>query len=119
MGRGYRVVIVVDADPENFLESFLVSTGVVVLGEMGDKTQLLAFLLATKFKRPLPIILGIFVATLLNHSLAGAVGTWIAVQLGAHTPALGQAPAFRPEKRGAFSTPEALRVPLSASSSSC
>ncbi len=49
---------------------------------MGDKTQLLAFLLAAKFKRPLPIILGILVATLANHLLAGAVGTWVAAQLG-------------------------------------
>jgi len=63
-------------------ESLLVSTGVVALGEMGDKTQLLAFLLAARFKRPLPIILGILVATLVNHGLAGALGTWIAAQLG-------------------------------------
>ena len=64
------------------LEAFLISTGVVALGEMGDKTQLLAFLLAARFKRPLPIILGILVATLLNHSLAGAIGTWLAAQMG-------------------------------------
>jgi putative Ca2+/H+ antiporter (TMEM165/GDT1 family) len=64
------------------LEAFLISTGVVALGEMGDKTQLLAFLLAARFKRPLPIIGGILVATLLNHSLAGAIGTWLAAQLG-------------------------------------
>jgi putative Ca2+/H+ antiporter (TMEM165/GDT1 family) len=54
------------------MEAFLISTGVVTLGEMGDKTQLLAFLLAAKFKRPLPIILGIFTATVLNHAAAGA-----------------------------------------------
>jgi putative Ca2+/H+ antiporter (TMEM165/GDT1 family) len=59
------------------MESLLISTGVVTLAEMGDKTQLLAFLLAARFKRPLPIILGILVATLLNHGLAGAVGSWI------------------------------------------
>ncbi len=59
------------------MESFLVSTGVVALAEMGDKTQLLAFILAARFKRPLPIILGILFATLLNHGLAGALGTWI------------------------------------------
>ncbi len=64
------------------LEGFLVSTGVVALGEMGDKTQLLAMLLAVKFKRPLPIILGILVATLANHALAGAVGAWVAQALG-------------------------------------
>ena len=64
------------------MESFLISTGVVALGEMGDKTQLLALLLATKFKRPIPIILGILVATLANHAFAGAVGGWIASAIG-------------------------------------
>jgi len=59
------------------LESFLVSTGVVALAEMGDKTQLLAFMLAARFKKPLPIIAGILVATLVNHGLAGALGAWI------------------------------------------
>ena len=59
------------------MEAILVSTGVVALAEMGDKTQLLAFILAARFKRPLPIILGILCATLLNHGLAGALGTWI------------------------------------------
>ncbi len=64
------------------MEAFLVSTGIVALGEMGDKTQLLALLLAAKFRRPVPIILGILVATLVNHALAGAVGDWIARALG-------------------------------------
>ena len=64
------------------MEAFLVSTGVVALGEMGDKTQLLALLLAARFKRPIPIILGILVATLVNHALAGAVGAWLAAQMG-------------------------------------
>ncbi|TAG82505.1 MAG: TMEM165/GDT1 family protein [Burkholderiales bacterium] len=59
------------------MEPFLVSTGVVALAEIGDKTQLLAFLLAARFKKPLPIILGILVATIANHSLAGALGAWI------------------------------------------
>lgn len=59
------------------MESLLVSTGVVALAEIGDKTQLLAFLLAARFKKPLPIIAGILVATLLNHGLAGALGAWI------------------------------------------
>ena len=59
------------------LESFLVSTGVVALAEIGDKTQLLAFILAARFKKPLPIIAGILAATLVNHGLAGAVGAWI------------------------------------------
>lgn len=59
------------------MESFLVSTGVVALAEIGDKTQLLAFILAARFKRPIPIILGILVATLINHGLAGILGAWI------------------------------------------
>ena len=59
------------------MESLFVSTGVVALAEIGDKTQLLAFILAARFKRPVPIILGILAATLVNHGLAGALGTWI------------------------------------------
>ena len=59
------------------MEPFLVSTGVVALAEVGDKTQLLAFVFAARFKKPLPIILGILVATLVNHGLAGALGAWI------------------------------------------
>jgi len=55
----------------------LISTGVVALAEIGDKTQLLAFILAARFKKPLPIIAGILVATLFNHGLAGALGAWI------------------------------------------
>lgn len=57
--------------------ALLVSTGVIALAEIGDKTQLLAFLLATRFKKPIPIIIGITLATLINHGLAGAVGSWI------------------------------------------
>ena len=68
---------------EIILEAFWVATGVVVLGEMGDKTQLLAVLLAARFKKPIPIIFGIFLATLFNHALAGAVGGWVAATLGA------------------------------------
>jgi len=59
------------------LESLLVPTGVVALAEIGDKTQLLAFILAARFRKPLPIILGILLATLANHGLAGALGAWI------------------------------------------
>ena len=59
------------------MESLLVSTGVVALAEIGDKTQLLAFILAARFKKPLPIILGILAATVINHGLAGALGAWI------------------------------------------
>jgi putative Ca2+/H+ antiporter (TMEM165/GDT1 family) len=64
------------------MEAFLISTGVVALGEMGDKTQLLAMLLAVRFKRPMPIVLGILVATMFNHAAAGAVGGWVASLLG-------------------------------------
>lgn len=59
------------------MESLFVSTGVVALAEIGDKTQLLAFILAARFKKPLPIILGILLATIVNHGLAGALGAWI------------------------------------------
>jgi putative Ca2+/H+ antiporter (TMEM165/GDT1 family) len=59
------------------MESLFISTGVVALAEIGDKTQLLAFILAARFKKPLPIILGIFCATIVNHGLAGALGAWI------------------------------------------
>jgi hypothetical protein len=59
------------------LEAFLISTGIVALAEIGDKTQLLAFILAAKFRKPLPIILGILVATLVNHGVAAFLGTWL------------------------------------------
>jgi putative Ca2+/H+ antiporter (TMEM165/GDT1 family) len=59
------------------MEALLISTGVVALAEIGDKTQLLAFLLAARFKRPLPIVAGILCATIVNHGLAGALGAWI------------------------------------------
>jgi putative Ca2+/H+ antiporter (TMEM165/GDT1 family) len=57
--------------------AFVVSTGIVALAEVGDKTQLLAFLLAARFRAPLPIIAGILIATLLNHALAALVGSWL------------------------------------------
>ena len=63
------------------MDALWVSTGVVALAEMGDKTQLLAFILAARFKKPVPIILGILAATLLNHGLAGAVGAWVTTVL--------------------------------------
>jgi len=59
------------------MEALLISTGVVALAEIGDKTQLLAFILAARFKKPLPIVAGILCATLINHGLAGAIGAWI------------------------------------------
>jgi Ca2+/H+ antiporter, TMEM165/GDT1 family len=64
------------------IEAFLVSAGVVALAEIGDKTQLLALLLSVRFRRPVPIVLGILVATLANHALAGAVGSWLAATIG-------------------------------------
>jgi putative Ca2+/H+ antiporter (TMEM165/GDT1 family) len=67
------------------MEAFLVSTGIVALAEIGDKTQLLSLLLAARFRKPIPIILGILVATLANHAMAGAVGSWITQMLGPET----------------------------------
>ena len=64
------------------MEAFLISTSVVALAEMGDKTQLLSLVLAARFRKPWPIVAGIFVATLVNHALAGAVGAWITSYLG-------------------------------------
>lgn len=66
------------------MEALLVSTGVVALAEIGDKTQLLALLLATKFRRPWPIVLGILVATLANHAFASVVGAWLVDVIGAN-----------------------------------
>jgi putative Ca2+/H+ antiporter (TMEM165/GDT1 family) len=65
------------------LEAFLVSTGIVALAEIGDKTQLLALLLAARFKKPWPIVFGILVATVANHALAGALGAWVSTQISA------------------------------------
>jgi len=64
------------------MEAFLVSAGIVALAEMGDKTQLLSLVLAARFRKPWPIVWGILVATLANHGLAGAVGSWVTTQLG-------------------------------------
>jgi len=65
------------------LETLLVSAGVVALAEIGDKTQLLALLLATRYRKPIPIVLGIFVATLANHAGASAIGSWLVSLVGA------------------------------------
>ena len=64
------------------MEAFLVSTGIVALAEMGDKTQLLALILAVRFRKPWPIVLGILVATLANHAMAGALGAWVTTVMG-------------------------------------
>jgi len=67
------------------MDAFLVSTGIVALAEIGDKTQLLAFILAAKFRKPVPIVIGILVATLANHAVAGLLGSWITTLLGPET----------------------------------
>ena len=64
------------------MDALLISTGIVALAEIGDKTQILAFLLAARFRRPVPIVLGILVATLANHAFAAAVGVWVNNLLG-------------------------------------
>lgn len=63
------------------MNAFLVSTGTVALAEIGDKTQLLALMLAARYRRPGPIIAGILVATVLNHALAAALGDWLSTRL--------------------------------------
>lgn len=65
------------------MDAFLISTLAVAIGEIGDKTQLLALLLAARFKKPLPITLGIICATLANHALAGLLGQWVASHIAA------------------------------------
>ncbi|WP_295436324.1 TMEM165/GDT1 family protein [uncultured Thiodictyon sp.] len=67
------------------MEAFLLSTGVVALAEIGDKTQLLAFILAAQFRKPVPIILGILIATLANHALAAALGLSVAALIEPQT----------------------------------
>lgn len=69
----------------SYLEALLVSTGLVALAEIGDKTQLLAFMLAARFRRATPIVLGILVATVANHAFAAALGTWLTQWLGPDT----------------------------------
>ncbi len=70
---------------ESPVDAFLIATGIVALAEIGDKTQLLAFLLAAKFRKPLPIIIGILIATIANHAFAGALGTGLTSLLAPDT----------------------------------
>lgn len=103
------------------MQAFLLSTGLVALAEMGDKTQLLALLLAARFRRPLAVAAGILVATLANHALAAGIGTlagdmldgfWLRLSLAASFVALGlwslvpDRPGDAPAERrlGAFAT---------------
>lgn len=78
------MIIGTSSGPGKDMEAFLISTGIVALAEVGDKTQLLAFILAARFRKPAPIILGIFAATLANHAFAGALGTWITALFSPH-----------------------------------
>jgi putative Ca2+/H+ antiporter (TMEM165/GDT1 family) len=64
------------------MEALLVSIGIVALAEIGDKTQLLTLVLAARYKKPWPIVAGIFLATLVNHAIAGAVGAWLTRVIG-------------------------------------
>jgi hypothetical protein len=77
VGRRVRAKVHVSPDPDGVsVEAFLISTMLVGLAEIGDKTQILSLMLAARFQRPLPIIFGIFFATLANHAAAGLVGTF-------------------------------------------
>lgn len=64
------------------MEALLASIGLVALAEMGDKTQLLSLALGAKYRRPIPILAGIAIATLLNHALAGGLGAWLSGWVG-------------------------------------
>ena len=64
------------------MEALWISTGLVALAEVGDKTQLLSLVLSARFRRPWPIVLGILIATLANHSAAAAVGAWVTNYMG-------------------------------------
>lgn len=75
-------------------EAFWVSTSVVTLAEMGDKTQLLSLILAARYRKPVPIVFGILVATLLNHALAGALGAWLSSLMSPSTLNWVMAAAF-------------------------
>ena len=67
------------------MEALLVSTGIVAIAEIGDKTQLLALMLAARYRKPVPIILGILCATLANHAIAAWIGAEVAAWVGAET----------------------------------
>jgi len=67
--------LVLSGQGVHMLQSFLVSTSVVALAEVGDKTQLLSLVLAARYRKPVPIVLGVLVATLINHACAGGMGT--------------------------------------------
>lgn len=74
---GRRSLITARGNPHNVDHAFLISAGAVALAEIGDKTQLLSLVLAARYRKPLPIILGVLAATLVNHAGAGALGAWL------------------------------------------
>lgn len=78
VGRVAGGIAFILPDPENIMEIFFASTLLVAVAEIGDKTMLLAILLATRFKKPMPVIAGIFVATIANHALAAWAGSTLA-----------------------------------------
>ena len=78
----------------SFVEAFFISTAIVALAEMGDKTQLLSLVLAARYQKPWPIVWGILVATLVTHALAAALGAWVVQRLGPELPRWGLALAF-------------------------
>jgi len=80
---GHAVIRFLVPAPERLMEALLVSIGIVALAEIGDKTQLLTLVLAARYKKPWPIVAGIFAATLVNHAIAGAVGAWLTKVIGA------------------------------------
>ena len=82
IGRRKKSKGVRPVPPDGLMQPLLVSTGIVALAEIGDKTQLLALVLAARYRRPLPIILGILAATLANHGLAASLGALVAGWLG-------------------------------------
>ncbi len=81
VGPGRGMVIGLFRPREFSMDAFLISTGIVALAEIGDKTQLLAFVLAARYRQPALIIVGILLATLANHALAAALGAWVAAQV--------------------------------------
>jgi putative Ca2+/H+ antiporter (TMEM165/GDT1 family) len=77
-GASSRLFSAARIQQDSMMQSFLVSTSVVGLAEIGDKTQLLSLVLAARYRKPIPIILGVLVATLINHGASGALGVWLA-----------------------------------------
>lgn len=91
---GVRVVVSAQAPDVFMFEAFAVSTGPVALAEIGDKTQLLAIVLAARFRKPAPILLGILAATLLNHAAAATLGYLVAGWMTGQTFQIGVGVAF-------------------------